>query len=123
MNEYRNFIGKQDLDILDNNFKILISILDLNGYDIWIYYPSNKKIEKDFKFVKSVGNLVFLTRQLTSLNGKDFTSNTIVEVGKVAIFYGNARKIIEVNTTSQPLITTQQKQRFMQSFIKNYKKT
>ena len=92
------------------------------SYDIWIYYPSTKKIEKDFKFVKSVGNLVFLTRQLTSLNGKDYTSNTIAEVGKVIIFYGNAPKLIVENTTSQPLITTQQKQRFMQSFIKNYKK-
>ena len=122
MSEYRNFIGKQDLDILDKNFKNLISIIDLNGYDIWIFYPSTKKLEKDFKFLKSVGNLLFLTRQLTSLNGKEYTSNTIAEVGKVKIFYGNAPKIIIENNPAIPSITTHQKQRFMQSFIKNYKK-
>ena len=53
MNDYMNFIGKNDLNLIDNHFKILLSVLDLNGYDIWVFFPSTKKLEKDFKFIKS----------------------------------------------------------------------
>jgi len=122
MNEYRNFIGKIDLDILDNHFKILISIIELNGYAIWIFYPSTKKLEKDYTFVKSVGNLLFINRQQTGINGKEFISNTIAEIGKVIIFYGNAPKLNIVQSVPEPIITSHQKQRFMQTFIKNFKK-
>jgi hypothetical protein len=123
MNDYRNFIGKNDLNTIETNFKILMSIIDLNGYDIWVFYPSTKKLEKDFKFVKSVGNLLFLNREVTSQNGKEYTSNTIVEIGKVIIFYGKLPKINVLKTIQEPIITAQQKQRFMQTFKKGYIKT
>lgn len=123
MNDYRNFIGKNDLNTIDNNLKILITMIDLNGCDIWIFYPSTKKLEKDFKFVKSVGNLVFLNREMTGVNGKEYVSNTIVEIGKVTIFYGKLLKINVNQNISQPIITPQQKDRFMQTFKKNYIKT
>jgi hypothetical protein len=118
MNDFRNFIGKNDLNIIDNYFKILISMIDLNGYDIWIFYPSTKKLEKDFTFVKSVGNLVFLKREITSANGKDFTSNTIVEIGKVIIFYGKCPQISIQPTVLETNITSQQKLRFIRTFKK-----
>jgi hypothetical protein len=123
MNEYRNFIGKNDLNTIETNFKILMSLIDLHGYDIWVYYPSTKKLEKDFKFGKSVGNLIFLNREITSQNGKEYTSNTIVEIGKVIIFYGKLPKINANKTIPEPIITAQQKQRFMQTFKKGYTKT
>ena len=123
MNDYRNFIGKNDLNTIDNNLKILITMIDLNGCDICIFYPSTKKLEKDFKFVKSVGNLVFLNREMTGVNGKEYVSNTIVEIGKVTIFYGKLLKINVNQNISQPIITPQQKDRFMQTFKKNYIKT
>jgi hypothetical protein len=123
MNEYRNFIGKNDLNTIETSFKILISVIDLNGYDIWVFYPSTKKLEKDYKFGKSVGNLLFLNREVTSQNGKEYTSNTIVEIGKVIIFYGKLPKINVIKTIHEPIITAQQKQRFMQTFKKGYIKT
>lgn len=120
MNDYRNFIGKNDLNTIDNNLKMLISMVDLNGCDIWIFHPSTKKLEKDFKFVKSVGNLVFLNREMTAGNGKEYISNTIVEIGKVTIFYGKLPKLNVNHNVSEAIITPQQKERFMQTFKKNY---
>lgn len=120
MNEYRNFIGKNDLNTIETCFKILISVIDLNGYDIWVFYPTTKKLEKDYKFGKTVGNLLFLNREVISQNGKEYTSNTIVEIGKVIIFYGKLPKIDVIKTIQEPVITTQQKQRFMQTFKKDY---
>ena len=118
MNEYYNFVGKNDLDSIDIHFKILISMVDLDGYDIWIYFPSTKKLEKDYKFVKSVGNLVFLSRLQTSTTGKEYASNIIVEIGKVAIFYGKIPKLNIQQTLVEPIITSQQKQRFIRTFKK-----
>jgi hypothetical protein len=118
MEDYRNFIGKNDLNIIDNHFKLLILMIDLHGYDIWIFYPSKKKIEKDYKFNKSVGNLIFLNRCETSQNGKEYISNTIVELGSVCIFYGKAPKKILNSTQNEKNITHQQKQRFIEKFKK-----
>lgn len=123
MSDYHQFIGKNDLNTIQINFKILLSIIDLDGYDIWIYYPSTKKLEKDYKFVKSVGNLLFLNKEITSANGKQFTSNTIVELGKVIIFYGRSPKISIDNSLNQPIITQEQKVRFIKTFKKNYSTT
>ena len=124
MNDYRNFIGNNDLNTIDNNFKILISMVDLNGYDIWIFYPSTKKLEKDFKFIKSVGNLLFINRVQISANDKEFTSNTIVEIGKVIIFYGKLPQTSIQSNISEPVITSQQKLRFIRTFKKkDYIKT
>ena len=119
MFDYQLFIGNNDLNIIKTNFKILLSIIDLNGYDIWIYYPSSKKLEKDYKFVKSVGNFIFLNKEVISPNGKQYTSNTIVELGKVIIFYGKTPKIVN-NPINKSIITQEQKFRFMKTFKKNY---
>lgn len=120
MNDYKNFIGQNDLNTINTHFKILLSVLDLNGYDIWIFYPSTKKLEKDYKFIKSVGNLIFLNRTQISANGKEYISNTIVEIGRVHIFYGKLPKINVNTNVLETKITQQQKQRFMQTFKKNY---
>lgn len=120
MNDYKNFIGQNDLNTINTHFKILLSVLDLNGYDIWIFYPSTKKLEKDYKFIKSVGNLIFLNRTQISANGKEYISNTIVEIGRVCIFYGKLPKINVNKNVLETKITQQQKQRFMQTFKKNY---
>jgi hypothetical protein len=122
MTDYQQFIGKNDLNIIEINFKRLLSIIELKDYDIWIYYPSTKKLEKDYKFVKSVGNLLFITKDMISANGKQYTSNTIVELGKVIIFYGKAPKEAN-NVINESIITPEQKVRFIKTFKKNYTTT
>ena len=117
MNEYEKFIGNNDLEILKNNFNILVSMINLEGYDLWIYYPSVKKLEKNYKFVRSVGNLIFINRIQVGISGKQFISNSIVELGKVIIFYGHEPKAI-LQPLQIPTINTHQKRKFIKSFIK-----
>jgi hypothetical protein len=118
MDEYQKFIGNNDLEILKNNFNILVSMINLDGYDLWIYYPSMKKLEKNYKFVKSVGNLIFINRILVSISGKEFISNSIVELGKVIIFYGHGPKTILQAPVKIANINPHQKRKFIKSFTK-----
>jgi len=118
MNDYQSFIGKNDLDILHESFNMLLSMINLEGYDLWIYFPSTRRLEKKYNFVKSVGNLIFINRIQVASSGKEFISNSIVELGKVIIFYGREPKIEQSITTATPTITSDQKKKFIRSFTR-----
>lgn len=120
MADYKQYIPVGDVAILESLFKPLFTVnVDLKNYDIWIYHPSSKKLEKGYKYTKSIGDMLYLYRIIDQPNLNTYVSNTIVEIGKVLVFYGHAPAL---PPPKKEQIGEKSKKRLVNAIYKEYKK-